>query len=135
MSATTIVGKLILLSTVILTSACSLPRAPDNHEELQQAALTRWSGCIERHRDRHDRFAMDLHEVVSARCKGHQRDVLATFPLHLENQVGSLLSKRSSSMTTEHFLRSGNSATWNINQSTHVDTLKLRSSSPLPDDL
>jgi hypothetical protein len=135
MSAATLDGKLLLLLTVILLSACSLTQAPDNQEELQHAALIRWGDCIERHQDMHKHLAADLHKMVSVRCEGHQRDVLATFPVHLENQVGSLLSERSSNMTTERFLRSGNSATWNITQSTHVDTLKLRSSSPLPDDL
>jgi hypothetical protein len=135
MSAATIVGKILLLSTVTLTSACSLTRAPDNQEELQQAALTRWSSCIERHRDMHDSFATDIHKLVSTRCEGYQRDVLATFPVHMENQVDSILSESSNNMTTEHFLRSSNLATWNITESTHVDPLKLRSSSAQPENL
>jgi hypothetical protein len=108
----------------MFTSACSLTRTPDNQEKLQQAALIRWSGCIERHRNMHDNFTMGLHKLVSTRCEGHQRDVVATFPAHLENQVASLLSERSSNMTTGHFLQSSNPATWNITESTHVDTLK-----------
>ncbi|MGK0283716.1 MAG: hypothetical protein ACI82O_003264, partial [Patiriisocius sp.] len=56
MSAATIVGKLLLLLTVILLSACSLTHVPDNQEELQQAALIRWSDCIERHQDVHERL-------------------------------------------------------------------------------
>jgi hypothetical protein len=135
MPAETNVEKFLVLSTVLLVSACSITQEPVNQEELQQAALNRWNNCIERHRDSHDKLAMDLHKVVSARCEGHQRDVLATFPLHLENQVNSLLSKRADNMTTEYFLRSSNLATWNIPESTHVDTFKMLSPSAPPEDL
>lgn len=135
MSAVNFVGKHLLLTLVILSSACSTTPSTVPQEELQQAALARWNGCIERNSGNHDNFAIDLHKVVSTRCEGHQRDVLATFPIHLKNEVNSLLSKRSDNMTTEHFLRSSNLATWNIPESTHVDNLKLRSSSPLVKDL
>ena len=135
MPAATNVRKLLVLSTVLLASACSITQEPVNREELQQAALNRWNNCIERHQDSHDKQAMDLLKAVSARCEGHQRDVLATFPLHLENQVNSLLSKRSNNMTTEHLLRSSNLATWNIRESTHVDTFKMLSPSAQPEDL
>jgi len=125
----------LLLTIVTLTTACSITQSPGNREELQQAALTRWNGCIERNQRNHDHSAMDIHDQIRARCEGYQRDVLATFPLHLENQVDSLLSKHSQNMTTEHLLRSNNLSTWNILESNHVDTLKLHSSSAQPDDL
>lgn len=135
MSATTIVNILLLLSTVLLTSSCSLLRPPIDQEELQQAALTRWSDCIERNRDAPDRVNRNLYKVVSARCEGHQRDVIATFPAHLENQIDVILSERSYSMTTDRFLQSSNQSPWNFSESTHVDTLKLRSSSARANDL
>jgi len=135
MPAARIVRNLVILTIVSLTSACSTTHPHGNREELQQAALTRWNGCIERNQEKHDDSAMDIHENVSTSCEGHQRDVLATFPIHLENQVNSLLSKHSQNMTTEHLLRSNSFATWNILESTHVDNLKLRSSSAQPDDL
>ena len=135
MPAATNVRKLLVLSTVLLASACSITQGSVNQEELQQAALNRWNNCIERHRDSDDKLAMIPHKVVNERCEGYQRDVLATFPLHLENQVNSLLSKRSNNMTTEHFLRSGNLTTWNIRERTHVDNFKLLSPSAQPEDL
>jgi hypothetical protein len=135
MSAVNFVGKTVLLTVVILNGACSTTQSAIPQEDLQQAALARWNGCIERHTGNNDKLAIDLHKVVSTRCEGHQRDVLATFPIHLENQVNSLLSKRSDNITTERFLRSSNLATWKIPESTHVDSLKPRSSSPLAKDL
>lgn len=135
MSATTVVGKLLLLTAVALTSACSSTHPPTNQEELQQAALSRWNGCIERHQVLQDTAVIDLLKEANTRCEGHQRDVIATFPAHLENQVDSLLSQRSNNMAKEQFLRSGILATWNLGKNTQVDMLKQRSSGPQSDDL
>lgn len=135
MSAATNAGKSLLLVLLSVTSACSITPPQHHQEALQHSALTRWNGCIERNQEIPDTFAMDLHRVIRARCEGYQRDVLATFPLHLENQVQSILSKRSNKMTAEYFIQSGKKATWNILESTHLDTLKLRSPSALAEDL
>ena len=138
MSSAALVGKLLLLTTVVMTSSCALRQDPENKEELQKAALNRWTGCIERHQDMTDLLEtspIKRLEAVNARCEGHQRDVLAAFPVHLENQIDSLLSKRSDNITAEHFLRSSNPATRKILESTQVDTLNQRIPSAQPEDL
>ena len=135
MSAATIVRVLSLLTVVTLTQACSITPSPVNKEALQKAALARWNDCIERHQETHAGSYTDQRQLVNTRCEGHQRDVLATFPRHLENQVGMLLSQRSDSITTERFLRTRNESSWNIPKSTHIELMKLRSSSALAEDL
>lgn len=135
MSATNFVRKLLLLTAVISLSACTTTPSVENPEELQHAALTRWSSCIERYSDMQNTQKINTHEVVRARCEGHQRDVIATFPIYLENQVNSILSQRSNNIAAERFLRSSNLTTWNIQESTQVDTLKLRSSNAQSEDL
>jgi len=134
-STAMMVKKLLLLSAVTLICACSTTQDLAKQEALQHAALARWNSCIERHKNLHDKPSINLHKVVKERCEGHQRDVVATYPIYLENQVNSLLSKRTVNMTTEHFLRSSNPATWNIRKSTHDDKLQLLSPSAQTDDL
>jgi len=99
----------IFASMVLSASACSLLSGNSNQfEEQQHAAVQRWNNCIERERTGNAGSIIDVHQAVSTHCEGHQRDVLATYPKHLENQVDALLSKRAATLTAEHFLRSRN---------------------------
>ncbi len=102
----------IFASLVVSVSACSTSGKSTLFDEHQQAALQRWNNCIERERADHKGSILDVHQAVSAQCEGHQRDVLATYPEHLENQVDALLSDRATALTTEHFLRSRNLTNW-----------------------
>ena len=82
-----------------LLSACSMqPTEPDR--ELQRAALERWSQCLERFAEGYEDSVNALRYSANSVCDGHRRDVLATFPPHLENQVDTILSDRTRVFTS-----------------------------------
>jgi len=107
-----IITNIVSVSLLVLVSGCAITQPHDINEAEQTAALQRWQQCIESNRVGFAGNAIDAHQAISLRCEGHHRDVLATYPKHMENQVDSLLSQRSTKLSTEHFLRSSNVMPW-----------------------
>jgi len=62
-------------------AGCSLGTIPPDLAS-QNAAIQRWHGCIERY-----------DATIEHSCEGHKRDVIATFPVHLERTIDKRLSR------------------------------------------
>ena len=137
MSVSAISTPNILLVAVlaVMCNACSITNGDVYTTEEQKMSLTRWHQCIQRHRDAHRGSILALQRDVAIGCEGYQRDVVATYPEHLENQVDSLLSDHANEMNTEHFLRSSNLATWIPKKGADNDNLGIRMIGTLPEDL
>lgn len=129
-------GQLVSFGAVTLfCSACSVTQPQKFSDQQQQETLSRWYQCIERHHDAHEGSLLEMKRVISVGCEGHQRDVLATYPEHLENQVSALLSEHADQMSAEHFLRSSNLSAWNTLPDADNDNLGIRLTGALSDDL
>lgn len=129
-------ARTFLVSTVtLLCTACSVTQAQKFSDQQQQESLSRWYQCIERHTDAHEGSFLDMKREVSVGCEGHQRDILATYPEHLENQVRTLLSEHADQVTAEHFLRSSNLAAWSTLPDADNANLGLSLTGALSDDL
>lgn len=83
------------IAAAMATQGCSLaPKLPD--PEQKKAALERWNRCLQR------------FEKNSAHyCDGHRRDVLASYPEHLEHQVDSLLRQKTRSTRAVSIMKTG----------------------------
>jgi len=125
----------VLAAMVTSTSACSFVDNSQHFEEQQLAALQRWNSCIERQVDYYQGPILEVYNNVSAQCEGHQRDVLATYPEHLENQVDAMLSQRATSLTTGHLLRSSDVEQWQKTASENFSRLKLKTKGAQVEDL
>lgn len=92
-------GIVVVVGSLALSSACSIKPVEPNRFS-QRAALDRWNQCLERFSDRHQGSFDSLRHTPRSICDGHRRDVLATFPVHVENQVDTILSDRTRVLTT-----------------------------------
>ena len=90
---------------VCLLSACSIARfEPD--PVAQQTTLSRWVRCIDTVSQNTSASSLrSIRKTARSFCDGHRRDVLATYPLHLVNQVDTLLSQRIDEMTSSHYVK------------------------------
>ena len=91
----------LALAAALLVGAggCATTGAADEEHRRREAAIARWSRCVERHGDALETgVAGRAPEATSARvargCEGHRRDVVVTFPEHMERRVGRLLDER-----------------------------------------
>jgi len=80
------------LSIALLLTACAGNETTPNQADLQREALARWQHCLERNTDEYQ-APSDLRLIVNKVCEGHKRDVLTSFPRHLESQVAEILTK------------------------------------------
>ncbi len=135
MSAKPLVRFIPFVAAALFCSACSVTQPQKFSDQQQQESLSRWYQCIERHRDAHEGSFLDMKREISLGCEGHQRDVLATYPEHLENQVSALLSEHADQMSAEHFLRSSKLSAWNTLPDADNDNLSIRLTGALSDDL
>lgn len=135
MSASCSVRILFTSTVLLLSSACSVTQSQKFSEQEQQSSLSRWYQCIERYSNDHAGSAIDMRRLVATGCEGHKRDVLVTYPQHLENQVSALLSEHADAMTAEYFLRSSNLSSWNTLPDADNDNLTIRLTGTLSDDL
>ncbi|MFK8082563.1 MAG: hypothetical protein AB8B97_19970 [Granulosicoccus sp.] len=72
----------VCVAAILLVQGCSFTaEIPD--PEKQEAVLERWNRCLQRFDNNTAHF-----------CDGHRRDVLATYPAHLENQIDYLLRQQ-----------------------------------------
>lgn len=99
-------GRLVTIALlVIFTSACSSLSKQEYDPAVQNSAINRWALCLERFTEGYRGKPNRIQHNANAFCEGHARDVLATYPAHLENQVTSLMSHRSSTITTARYLK------------------------------
>ncbi|MFK8077237.1 MAG: hypothetical protein AB8B84_11670 [Granulosicoccus sp.] len=133
MSASLFVRTLSVIALTVLCSACSITQTHKHSE--QQATLSRWYQCVERHTAAFSGSILDMQQTVLIRCEGHQRDVLATYPEHLEDRVNTLLSEHTEYIAAQHFLRSSNVAPWSALNEADNDSLGVHLTGALPDDL
>lgn len=89
--------------TLLMVGACTLmvlqgcAFAPDKpSESSQRTALSRWHQCLER-----------FDENLTHYCDGHRRDVIATYPHHLENQVSEFLSEQLRVTSASRLVKTG----------------------------
>ncbi len=121
-----IVTRALAVTFAVMLSGCALMAPPQANPDTQQQALQRWSHCIERFANRLGGTSGISYRDVNAFCDGHRRDVVATFPEHLENQVLTLLSQRASVMTSSRFVKTEGFEAWADPQGRHLDTFKTR---------
>ncbi len=87
-------SKIIVTVFALAAQGCAFaPKPPDI--DAQQAALERWNRCLQR-------FEQETHF-----CDGHRRDVVATFPLHLEHQVNALLTQQTRKLKASRTMETG----------------------------
>ena len=78
---------LVIILTALVAQSCVLvPRPPD--PQPQELAIKRWNGCLVRSGVRADRL-----------CEGYRRDVLVTYPAHLERQINAKLTRHARIVT------------------------------------
>lgn len=120
--------RAITLSTVLcatLLGACSMkPVVPQ--QTRQNEALARWDQCVARFSDAYSGPRHAVAQRANQHCEGYGRDVMATFPIHLENQIATLLSQRASAMTLASYVRTVGSEAWLESRGAQIDTLKTR---------
>lgn len=83
-----LVGCLLAL----LLGACSGNTTKPATAELQRQTVERWQNCLERN-GQDGVGSNDFRKVINTVCDGHKRDVLATFPRHLEAEVEQILAR------------------------------------------
>ena len=79
----------VLLAAQLM--ACATIDTKSQKAELQKDAVNRWHACLDRHISPPQSEAVSYRTVINDRCDGHKRDVIASFPLHLEAQVEEIL--------------------------------------------
>ncbi|NND91174.1 MAG: hypothetical protein HKN42_09945 [Granulosicoccus sp.] len=116
---------LVLAAGMSLVGACSTTgKAPRQAE--QSAAVARWNLCIERFSDVYDGSRQTMGPRANAYCEGHRRDVVSTFPRHLENQIDTLLSQRAAAIMSARMIRTTAGDLWTDSKGAQVDTLRMR---------
>jgi len=83
----------LVLGTVLSTGCATTP-ATDQQLEQQRMAIQRWQACIDRHTPASGLSALQVNQVFGKDCEGYHRDVIASFPRHLEQQVSQQLLER-----------------------------------------
>lgn len=85
--------RIISLAAILLAQGCVT--APSSSAQANQhIALKRWNQCLER-------FDKDTHHY----CEGHRRDVLATFPTYLGDQINAKLNRQAALNQTDDVTR------------------------------
>ena len=121
----------LLLFTAYLLNGCSLlnPAAmPASGSHSRQEAVARWSRCLERFIKVYNGSVQEIGQHANDYCEGHRRDVVATYPAHLANQIDSLLSERAHTTTMARVVRTTDSDTlsdtWDEPEASQLDTMR-----------
>lgn len=62
---------------------------------LQHAAIQRWNSCMNSSKDIDSPNALrNVSRQLTTACEGHRRDVIETFPRHMENEISLALSNK-----------------------------------------
>lgn len=117
--------RVLLLGVVAVISACSSTGETVQREQRQQA-VNRWTQCIERYSANYRGPANLISRRARNHCEGYQRDILAVYPQHLQNQIQSLLSQRAETITTARVMKTGHREYLEAFEGSRLDTLKKR---------
>lgn len=98
--------SIVAITTMIIVSSCAT-QSQYEQESVQQAAIARWSRCIDRYALATGTSGTSFH-TVNLTCDGHKRDVLLSFPAHLEDKIEQLLTERTLRRTAAQQTRSAN---------------------------
>lgn len=128
-------STIIVLLCSGLIHGCALTAATEPDIQSQRDALTRWTHCIERSVARSEASAKGVFRHANDYCEGHQRDVLATFPEHQENQVAQLLSQRARVLAAQQMVRTGTNNAWAEYQDVYFENFNPRLTEARSDDL
>ena len=115
---------MLFLGALVLGGCSSLQSAPQR--DIQHEAVSRWTRCIERYSHHYTGQPTLAGKRATSHCEGHQRDVLATYPPHLQNQIGLLLSERAHRITSARVIKTANHVDLEAFKDSHLDTLKNR---------
>jgi len=99
LAKTSISGLLIALATV--SGCASTSESPINNRD---ETLARWSQCVDQSAKDHDGNPHKTLKYVFRRCDGHKRDVLASYPRHLENRLDQMLTDKTRTKTLSYLV-------------------------------
>ena len=99
LAKTSISGLLIVLATV--SGCASTSKSPVNNRD---EALARWSQCVDQRAKDYDGAPHKALNYVFNRCDGHKRDVLASYPRHLENRLDQMLKDKTRARTLTYLV-------------------------------
>jgi len=76
----------------------------DINDGDRDEALVRWSQCVDKRTQDYTGTPSKTMDYVFARCDGHKRDVIATYPRHLERRVDNILLEKTRAKTLSHMV-------------------------------
>lgn|GEM_PF-1077369 len=115
-----------VIASLLLTSGCSMMAAHEPDIASRNQALQRWESCVERYTSITRGSVNTVYRDVETLCDGHRRDVAATFPDHLENQVAKRLSQRASDLASTRHVSTDAIEAWADPEGTRIDTFRIR---------
>ncbi len=80
------------LMGLCLLSGCVISTSPSQRDQ-QHTALLRWQTCVQQQTEFASDAESSILDEIEYRCDGHKRDVIITFPEHLENQIRTQLTQ------------------------------------------
>lgn len=130
-----LIGKSALIVSILITSGCSLMVTPEPDIASRNLALERWAKCVDRATDSQFETLVSTYSNMDDHCEGHKRDVAATFPGHMENQVVKRLSQKAADLASARLKNAFANETWADSQGTRTDNIKVRLIEARQDDL
>ncbi len=130
-----LIGKSALIVSILITSGCSLIVTSEPDIASRNLALERWADCVERATDSQFESLVSTYSNIDAHCEGHKRDVAATFPAHMENQVVKRLSQRAADLAYARLSNAFTTEAWADSLGTRTDNIKVRLIEARQDDL
>lgn len=80
--------------------------------EQKQGVLERWNRCLQR-----------FESNAAHYCDGHRRDVLASYPAHMESQIDLLLRQKVNSKRASTLMRTGMGELMDASRAAPVDAV------------
>ena len=108
---------------------------PEPDIASRNMALDRWADCVERATDSEFESLVSTYLNIDAHCEGHKRDVAATFPAHMENQVVKRLSQKAAELAHARLSSAYTTDAWADSEDTRTDNIKVRLIEARQDDL
>ena len=99
LAKTSISGLLIALATVAGCASTS-----ESPVSTRGETLARWSQCVDQGAKDYDGTPREALNYVFNRCDGHKRDVLASYPRHLENRLDQMLKDKTRARTLTYLV-------------------------------
>ncbi len=85
-------GLIVIASSVFFLLQSCVSTTPIDNTYQQSAAVERWHGCLDRHTPVETASMVLALRTLAHSCDGHKRDVIATFPRHMEQQINTTLN-------------------------------------------